>query len=67
MWQKTRSGDWSMVRGNISLDRRVEVGTWLIAREVRRQFDVARRSLLVRVCMRRPDPRQRGGIDAPTA
>ena len=56
-----------MVRENKSLDRRVEVGTWLIAREVRRQFDAVRPSSLVRVRVRRPDRRQRGGVDAPTA
>ncbi len=64
MWQKTNSGDWSMVRENISLGQRVEAGTWLISREVRRQFDVARPSPLARICARRPDPRQPGGVDA---
>jgi hypothetical protein len=64
MWQKTNSGDWSMVRENISLGQRVEAATWLISREARRQFDVARPSPLARICARRPDPRQPSGVDA---
>ena len=63
-WQKTSSGDWSMVRENTSLGQRLEAGTWLISREARRQFDVARPSLLARICARRPDPRRPGGVDA---
>jgi hypothetical protein len=64
MWQKTNSGDWGMVREKISLGQRVEAGTWLISREARRQFDVARPSPLARICARRPEPRQPGGVDA---
>ena len=64
MWQKTNSGDWSMVRENISLGQRVGEGTWLISRETRRQFDVTRPSPLARICARCPDPQQPGGVDA---
>jgi hypothetical protein len=42
MWQKTKSGDWSVVRENISLGQRVEALRWLTSYEARRRFDVAR-------------------------
>jgi hypothetical protein len=64
MWQKTNSGDWSMVRENLPLGQRVEAGTWLISREARCQFDVTRPSPLARICARRPNPGQPGGVDA---
>lgn len=41
----------------MSLGQCIGAGTWLVAHEVRRQFDVARPSPLVRICARRPDPR----------
>jgi hypothetical protein len=40
--QKIKTSGWSMVRENISAGERVEGLTWLISREARRQFDVAR-------------------------
>jgi SAM-dependent methyltransferase len=42
MWQKTKSGDWSMVRENISLGRRVEALTWLTSFGARRPINAAR-------------------------
>jgi hypothetical protein len=42
MWQKIMSSGWSMVRENISVRERVDALTWLISREARQQFDVAR-------------------------
>lgn len=42
MWQKFKSGGWSIVRENISVGERFEALTWLISREARQQFDVAR-------------------------
>src|SRR4029077_9203407 len=42
IWQKLKSSGWSMVRENISLRERVDALTWLISREARQQFDIAR-------------------------
>ena len=42
IWQKIKSSGWSMVRENISLGERVDALTWLISREARQQFDIAR-------------------------
>jgi len=64
MWQKTNSGDWSMVRENLPLGQRVEAGTWLISREARYRFDVTRPCPPVRICARRPNFRQPGGVGA---
>jgi hypothetical protein len=64
MWQKTNSGDWSVVRENLPLGQRVEAGTRLISREARYRFDVTRPSPPARICARRPNPGQPGGVDA---
>jgi hypothetical protein len=64
MWQTTNGGDWSMVRENILLSQRDDAGRWLIGREARRQFDLARPSPLGRICARRADARQPSADDA---
>jgi hypothetical protein len=56
MWHKANSGDRSMVRRNISLGQRVEVRTWLILREARRQFAACRESAPACICGRHPYP-----------
>jgi hypothetical protein len=49
---------WRSAHGekNISFGQRVEVGTWLISREARRQFAAGRSSALACICGGRPDP-----------